>query len=535
MTETGGGRSLRERLGRLAARLGRSRVAFVAWVVVVTILVVSVAFRASAEVGPGTIQGRVLPALDGRTEIAVPPLGSVRADTHAAPVQLRLELRELDVLRAIEPDGEPDVTLSADALQEVEERVQEDLGGALTRLGVLLGLAAAAGGALAAMTFPGRRSPARLGAGALIGPLAVAALVAPAALGYDADRLVRAPEFEGPLRSAPELVQQVGSLETRFGSVESRTRVLAERITGLYSSVVTAEIERSEGEVVLLHVSDLHLNAVGLSLAQDLARNFKVDAVVDTGDITSFGFEPEAAFIDQLEGFDVPYYLVAGNHDSEPVRRRLARSDAVHYLDGEAVDIGGVRVLGVADPTVTALRSIPRDEIERQYRAQRPLIRRLVRTEEPDLLLVHNPVQAQAAVGNVPAIAAGHRHRTQLEVTGGSVIAVVGSSGAAGLENLLVDESEPYRFQLLRFVDGELVAVDQVEFRGADGDFALQRRLISADEETGEDVLEEMVEEPSAEDLDDEVLDRVTSTTSTTSTTTSAADRARDTTEDPGG
>ena len=39
MTETGGGRSLRERLGRLAARLGRSRVAFVAWVVFESFLI----------------------------------------------------------------------------------------------------------------------------------------------------------------------------------------------------------------------------------------------------------------------------------------------------------------------------------------------------------------------------------------------------------------------------------------------------------------------------------------------------------------
>ena len=523
MNEASGGRLGRfGRFGRLAGRVARSRTAFVVWVVVVTLVVVALAFRASAQVGPGRIQARVQPALDGRTELAVPPLGAVRADTHVAPVQLRLELRELDLLRAIEPDGST-TGLDGDAVEAVTEQVQADLGAAIARLVVLLALGSGAAGAVAAMAFPGRRSLARLGAGALLGPLVVGALVAPAAIGFDSDRFVRAPEFEGPLRSAPELVQRVGSLETRFGSVESRTRVLAERITSLYSSVVTSDIERSEGEVVLLHVSDLHLNAVGLSIAQELARNFQVDAVVDTGDITSFGFEPEAGFIDLLEGFEVPYYLVAGNHDSEAVRLRFASSDAVHYLDGEVVDIAGVRVLGVPDPTETALRKIPREELDRRYRAQQPLIRRLLRAEEPDLLLVHNPVQAQAAVGRVGAVAAGHTHRTRLEITGGTAIAVVGSSGAAGLENLLVDEGQPYRFQLLRFVDGELVAVDHIELRGAGGDFALQRRLVSMDEETGEDVLTEQVEEPSADELDEEELDRVTTTMSTTTTSPSGS------------
>jgi len=80
---------------------------------------------------------------------------------------------------------------------------------------------------------------------------------------------------------------------------------------------------------------------VGLALARDLARSFDVDAVVDTGDITSFGFEPEARFVDELADFEVPYYLVAGNHDSEPVRRRLAESLHVISLEDEAVDIAG--------------------------------------------------------------------------------------------------------------------------------------------------------------------------------------------------
>ena len=198
------------------------------------------------------------------------------------------------------------------------------------------------------------------------------------ALSFDPDAFVTEPELSGQLGSADQLLTRVGTLDTPFGSVGSRTKVLSERLAGLYSATVTDRIDRADGEVVLLHVSDLHLNSVGLSLARDLAESFGVDAVLDTGDITSFGFEPEAAFTEQLAGIDVPYYLVPGNHDSEAVRRRLAASDDVILLDDEAVDIDGVTVLGMADPTVTALRRIPRDELDETYRSQFSTTRQLV-------------------------------------------------------------------------------------------------------------------------------------------------------------
>jgi hypothetical protein len=188
-----------------------------------------------------------------------------------------------------------------------------------------------------------------------------------------------------------------------------------------------------------------------------------------------------------------------------------------------------VRVLGVGDPTVTALRTIPPETIDRTYRAQYASTRRLVREESPDLLLVHSPVQATPVLGDVDAIAAGHLHRTTLDIVDGSVIAIVGSSGATGLGDLLVDESSPYRFELLRFIDGTLVAVDQIELRGATGDFVLNRRLIGGDEEDTEgDSLTEEVDEPSLEEIeesDPDALERLpNSTTSTTSTTTTTTD-----------
>jgi predicted phosphodiesterase len=513
---------------RRLARAGRSRVVFVLWVVLVTLVAVPLLYRGSATVGPGTFEAHIGPGRTGRTEVAVPPLGAVSAPTHRAPVHLDFELHEVDVLEALDPDGRPGV-------EGIEAEVRADLPGAAKHLALLLAAVSAGVGLVAAACSPGRRSGWRLAAGVVIAPLTITALVAPAAIGFDAEQLEQNYELTGPLGSAQTLLQRVGSLQTRFGSVESRTQILSEKIAGLYSASISGDIARSDGEVVLLHVSDLHLNSVGLSLAQDLAENFQVDAVIDTGDITSFGFAPEAGFADLLDDFDVPYYLVAGNHDSEQVRADLAASDAVTLLDGQTVEIGDVKVLGVSDPTVTALRSIPKDEINRTYRQQFARTESLVESERPDLLMVHNPVQIRPVLGEVPVAAAGHLHQTELQVVDGTVITVVGSSGATGVGNLIVEADAPYRFELLRFVRGELVAVDQIELRGAAGDFVLNRRLISGDEPDtdvdGEDVTDIEVDEPSLERVERDDPSSLTSTT--TSTTTSSGPTSSTTTTTP--
>ncbi len=71
-----------------------------------------------------------------------------------------------------------------------------------------------------------------------------------------------------------------------------------------------------EDDVSILHVSDIHLNPLGVEIVRQLATQFQVDAVLDTGDLTSFGSPVEARIGDLIAGIPVPYYLAPGNHDS---------------------------------------------------------------------------------------------------------------------------------------------------------------------------------------------------------------------------
>lgn len=498
-------------------RFSTSRWGLAAWVLVATLVAVPLLYQSSARLGPGTVAASLRPALSGGTELSLPPVGAIDAPTHRAPVRFAIELREVDVLDTIssgDSDGDEDLG-GSELATAIEEEIRSDLGGAVARLIGQLLVVAALVGMVAAACFPGRRSLRRVAGAAAFAPAVVLVLVAPAVIGFDVQAFRESPTFSGPLASADQLLSRVGSLETRFGSVDSRAKVISERLAGLYSSTVNDQIAGSDGQVTLLHVSDLHLNAVGMALARNLAEQFDVEAVVDTGDITSFGFAPESGFLDQLEGFEVPYVLIAGNHDSQEIRDQLAVDDRVVYLDDESVEVAGLTIAGIEDPTQTALRRIPADELRATYEAQAPQVRALVRRTEPDLLLLHNPVMAPPVTGRVPVVASGHIHRSRFEIVDGTVLTVVGSSGANGLDNLFVDRDAPYEFQLLRFEGRRLVAVDTVRVASGDGSFELSRRLVSdedLDASQGASITtgDLELESPSREDLSPEQLEQVT-------------------------
>jgi len=472
-----------------------------------TVAITALPFSSSTlgKVGPGTMQVSMAAVPSGRTVLELPPLGQVTAATHSAPTAVRLRLEEIDV-RAVRSLGDP---LGLPDQERLVAAVSDDLPGLFRSMVLRTLLISMAIGAAVGAIAPRRRSTGtgtvvrRVVAGAVVAPVAVAALASSSLLGYDTGAF-DSPTLSGQLSLVqPYLQDAQGGITESLTLIDERTRALSEQLVELYSSATTNEIAATSGETVILHVSDIHLNPVGVSLARELSETFGVDAVLDTGDLTSFGQEPEAAMLTELSEFDVPYLFVAGNHDGSGARRRIAEIPGVTAIDKKIFEVGGVRILGIDDPTQTALRTIPRATIQRTYEAQYPLIERLVARDQPDLLAVHNPLQATPVLGKVPAVAAGHRHKFELGRVDGTVVAVVGSSGATGLGSLLVETGEPYSFELLRFVDGELVAVDSLQLRGTNGEFDSRRRLVRPEVDLDDDpgIVDDLVIEPSLEDV----------------------------------
>lgn len=456
-----------------------------------TLLVVPLVPAGQHQIGPGVVSIGVGPALHGSTTLSLPPLGKVRAPTHRAPVAVTAELRELDVQPIIAGRGRLDA-------ESIEAGVRADLPGAVASALWRLLVTGAVIGALAAAVLP-RRNHRTVIMGALVGALSIGLTAASVSVGFDAGRFEE-PTYDGSLALGGPLLAAVTSGDA--SGLDARIDVLAKRLTNLYSASITADIAGSEGDIAILHVSDIHLNPIGVNLVADLARSFEVDAIVDTGDTTSFGLPIEEPFSDLFDDFGVPYYFVAGNHDSMANRQAISAAPGVTSIDRRVVEVGGVRILGFDDPVITTTRSVPRDERARIMEAAEPDLERIVEEEHPDVVAIHNPAMAPAVTGEVPVVVAGHLHRTVTSVEGDTVVAVVGSTGATGLGSLTVEADEPYRAQVLRFDGAELVAIDNIELIGTGGEFVVRRTLVDdsfrsggPDREIGRDPDEPTLEE----------------------------------------
>lgn len=435
-------------------------------------LALQVAGSVGGDAGPGSV--RLAARLDRtpRTELLVPPFGSISAATHRAPVTASVRLERVDVgeLEELVGDRRGEARLRSEIADDLAP-----LARSLFLRGVVV---AALAGAVVGALVPRRRWTSVL-AGAAGGVVGAASLLWWAWAGFD-ERSFDEPYFEGAVREAPRIMAAVRKYVDDFDDVRGRIDVLSAQIRDLYATSLTERLADGPGRRRILHVSDVHLNPLGLEVTRELARQFAVDAVLDTGDITSFGHPLEGQFGRLLEDLGAPYYLVPGNHDSPANRATLAGAANVTVVDGAVVEVAGVRVLGVAHPSFTADNRASKQDVAGDVRAQAAGTARLVEDLAPDVLAVHDPAQAAAAVGEVPVVVAGHVHRRGWEEDDGTLVLTVGTTGATGLGALTVDADLAYEAAVLYFDGPDLVAVDNMALRGTGGEFRIDRRLAPA-------------------------------------------------------
>jgi predicted phosphodiesterase len=438
---------------------------------------------ASSRLGPSTVRVRAYPGL-GNTELRIAPLGSVTARTQKSPITLEMALQEVHVEQlgplATTPEGR----------EKLQYDVENDLRPLIIRSALQLGLGMIAIGIIAGALFFRRelRPSIAAGTGALI--VTVGVLVSVAST-YDIDGF-REPRFTGSLQRARGVIdalqQNVGLLD----QARTRYEVASRRAADLLTLLAKPNEDPFTETTAILHVSDIHGNPIGLDVADELATEFDVDAIVDTGDLASSTLDTgelsrltafiEGPLITKIGQLPAPYIFVAGNHDSFELRNALRTAENIEYLDGDSAFVGGIELFGWADPTYSPEDVDASDKAEVRLE-EAPDVAAAVADAAPDVLLVHDPRLASESFGEVPLILAGHMHARSFEQEGTTTILTVGSTGATGLNSFTVEADRPYEAEIIYFEGDVPVAMDYITVGALGSEFQLERKVIENPEE----------------------------------------------------
>lgn len=420
--------------------------------------------RVGVQVGPFDCTAVARPSLSSSTTLHLAPLGSIRLDTHDAPIAVELrmdELRQEDAERFAADPG---------LLEGIEDELAADAREALERLALTATVAALVGAVLGGLAA---RLHWRTGAlGLAVGAVVAASLAGATALTFRPNAVAE-PRYTGLLTIAPRAVGDVQTVLERFDDYRAQLAGLVANVTTLYRAAESLpDFEAGDDATRILHVSDIHLNPQAFDLAEQLIEQFQIDAVVDTGDITDWGTDPESRFVDRIADLEVPYVYVRGNHDSRQTQAAVEAQPNAVVLDGNAVAVAGLRMWGIGDPRYTP------DKADTDSRSEVQVIEdyaeivrsRLRGTGGPqvDVVLVHDERAARLVGDRVPLVLAGHRHRPRTDTIDDALLLVEGSTGGAGLRALQNDEPDPLTCTVLYF-DPEidrLVAYDRITVDG---------------------------------------------------------------------
>jgi len=416
-------------------------------------------------IGPFTATLRLRPSTDSETIVRLAPLGTIRLDTHDAPLAVIVRVDELRLVEAGAIVRDPAL------LERFETELVADTRSALRALAVRSVLAATVGAILAALASAlAWRS---LMVGTAVSFLLVASTLSATMTSWRAEAVAE-PRYTGLLTIAPQAVGGVESLVERFGEYRAQLAELVENVITLYgvgSRLPT--LDPSLTTTRILHVSDVHLNPQAFDLMRRVVNQFEIDAVVDSGDTTDWGTEPESRLLDEIGRLGVPYVWVRGNHDSRSTQDAVASQPNSVVLDGQARDVAGLRIWGLGDPRYTPDKSQPvGKEVERrQAAAAAPAMAAALRGAMPpavDVVVVHDPAVAAAAGDLTPLVLAGHTHEPRQSTLGRTVLLVEGSTGGAGLRALRGATPEPLTCSVLYFnpTTRTLIAYDRITVDG---------------------------------------------------------------------
>lgn len=411
----------------------------------------------------------------GGTIINVPPVGKLYLKTHHAPWQFIFTLDAIDFSKLEKQlDSLP---LKEEWLKTLEQETLH----AILKL-FLLVIAIGLSGAFITLWVLRIKPFTKDFYYGISGPLLlILLLIAITGLTYDSDA-VETPHYQGVLASAPWAMNLVTMGLDNIEVIGDNLKKISRDLPNLFKQAGQIKnIGDLRFDLVALHVSDIHNNPAAFEFISELVYNFKIELIIDTGDLTDYGTPLEAEIINQIAKIRIPYIFVPGNHDSPLIINRLKKIPFVKVLEQGIINTKGLTIAGQADPASLAYNSDLASEEE--FRNSAAVLKETLQNTEkvPNIVLIHNRELVKELTGQmpIPLILHGHDHQYRLTTEANTIINDTGTTGAAGLRGL-TEEGVPYSATILywrKSPDGEmnLKALDSIKINGAVGKLTIER------------------------------------------------------------
>lgn len=381
----------------------------------------------------------------GDTTLRIPPLGALEVDAFDGPVRLQMTVLTVDQEKA---EAYVNGTKSLD---ELAAQVESDVKAALTSLLVKTVIWAVVGAAIACLLIFRKVRHTLVAIG-----LTVALIGGVLGIGYLTfePKALQKPTYTGLLSQAPALIGNVDNLAEKFADYRKSLVKMLTNVSTLYTAVSNLPSDPGVGDVVkVLHVSDIHMSPSGFDLITSLVEQFKIDIVVDTGDIVDWGTPQESATFASVAALPVPYIYIRGNHDSYATQETLAGFPNVTVLDDSETTVDGITFVGVGDPRFSPDRTTYDDSSlnEAATVAAKKFAKFIdSQPETPDVILFHDPIGAKELKDSGPLILSGHKHKRNVEfIDKDTMVMTQGSTGGAGLRGLEGEDPTPLSASIL--------------------------------------------------------------------------------------
>ncbi|MGH3425486.1 MAG: metallophosphoesterase family protein, partial [Nocardioidaceae bacterium] len=250
-----------------------------------------------------------------------------------------------------------------------------------------------------------------------------------------------------------------------YGEMRDRVATVADQIR-----------DPADDETVAMLVTDRHDNIGMDPVAEAVADAGQASLVIDMGDDTSTGGSWEAFSINSLgRAFeDYDKIGIAGNHDTGGFVQNALRDVGFTVLDGEPVDVDGIRFIGDSDPRSSGLTAGYGDTAGETIQEQGArLTKAACEDGRVSTVVVHSPTTGEqiAQSGCVDLVVSGHLHRQVGPVTltspeGRRTVTYTNASTGGAVYAFALGSKlrRPAQVTLVTYRDGRPVGLQPVDF-----------------------------------------------------------------------